>query len=596
MDEKDVEASPQGQQLLYSVDMRDVASALLVPSDILSASLQPLGSTAGFTSPVLQAASAADDMRGGGSDGAAECMTGNSSLNYSRHHSTLKATNLTFSDSRNLAPNTAVIGSVSSRFSAPRSYSSQIAELGSGSSTMPMALNEGLFPTSAVPASRGPNDAQAQCPPVVGGQPFLEIQQRCLAQPSSPHHGITLLGLCSPRVDSDADLADVCAGCTEPLLLPDGTANTSIGVARLGNNRPIKRVHFPENLIKSVCVIETEDQLKLLVHCNRPWYALIVSLVSTLSFVLHWVTIFHVSSSYDIEERFAGTALVSFISSGIALASLLLFLILTWRPGKGELKVLKSLSRARLVLFILITGSVAQLSLFCSFILGGGVLSLTFFFCCPLVLTYLYEAYKGHSVSTLDLMGCLLAAASIVVLAADEEVNEVNYAFAHAGPVVAAVAGGTAASFFLFQLRTTSRYISNLFVMSASLSLTTVCFALLSFLSGAFTPQANRAKDTVLQTVHAQMSKLVLAAAFLSIFHITHRWSSLFFDRLTLSGWFCAGSPAALLTCHFFLFQAMTLACEIFAGVGTCLGSILVLVAGMRFRQNIEMFVELEVE
>lgn len=571
-----VAADDAEQPLFYHVSMRDITDALLVPADTVSAKLQSLAPAPANESAVVSPLT----PRSCGSDGAssvssatiADVSPATCSPRQARQHGTLRTAVASSPEGAYYAEETLVIGSLARRGSLVANEPQLQRE--SSSAALPSADNvSGLLASQSSPGSAVGSSTLSRQPGDVS--------------PSSSLRDITFFVRRASGNERDVDNA---LGDTEALEEPFVTDGVN---ASRRNAKKKKRVHFPENVIKSVSVLQADDQLRLLVRYNRPWYAHFVLLVASIFFVLHWGFIALLTVPSNTGERVAASAIISFVAFGFASVYLLAFLALTWRPGVDELEFLTDFSRNRPVLYVLMAGVVAQLSLVVSFMFSINVVLIISVCCIPLVVTYLYEEYKKHGVSVLDAIGCILVFGSIIVFFLGAK-SEDDALYRRLLSVGVALVGGAAMAFFLFQVRTVSQYVSNFFVMSSTITLTTLVLAAVAYVTDGFSVPITASHKKLTDISSNDFLKILLSALFLFLSWFTYHWSSLFFDRMTLSGSFCLGGPISLLVFYLLSLPAASLPYEIGGGVAVTIGCGLVLFSGFRFRQNIEVQIELE--
>ncbi|ESL10223.1 hypothetical protein TRSC58_02047 [Trypanosoma rangeli SC58] len=575
-------AEPE-QQLFYQLNMKELTNALLVPADMLSSRLQPrtpllaVEGQATQTTPCFRSEEI-DDRSSSGKF--LEVVSASLPSRLSRHRNALRAALLQSPENMYYTEDTLVIGSVGRR--------GGLVERGN-SATKEQQLQGNPTSPERVPASISSISVRSLPVSVVHSPLALSWGQFSEVSSASSLRGASFHVQRPSQIECgvDSSLEDS-VGLEQALLTEDIVAEKkSIGKK--------KRVHFPDNVIKSVSVVQADDQLRLLVEYNRPWYAHLVLVVASAFFVLHWGFIALVTKPSSVSERMDACVLVSFVAFGFASVYLLAFLALTWRPSRDELGFLMDRSRNRSVLYVLLAGVFSQLSLVAAFMLCDNFGSLVCFCCIPLFLTYLYEEYKQHAVSVLDGIGCILAVASIVVFCIGFELNATGLS-ERIISVCIALMGGAAMALFLFQVRTVSRFVSNFFVMSSTVTLATLLLAFVAYITGAFAARIGTSHQTLTQISSADFLNIILSALFLFLSWFTYHWSSLFFDRMTLSGSFSLGGPMSLLVFHLLSLPTAYLQYEIAGGVAMVIGCGLVLYSGYRFRQNVEVRIELERE
>ncbi|RNF27565.1 uncharacterized protein Tco025E_00215 [Trypanosoma conorhini] len=580
-------AGPE-RQLFYHVKMNEITNALLVPAEMLSAKLQPrtsLAAAEGYAASQLGREEEGDhssvSSRSTGNGKLCEAMPASFSARPNRGCNTLKASLLQSPENTYYVEDTLVIGSMGRRGGlVERGNSAANEQQRQGSLTSP----------AREPASSPPIPIKGLPLPVVRSPLSSSWGQGSEVPCGSSLRGVTFHVQRPSRVERGVDNSSGdSVRLEEPLLAEEVSAGKKSTVKK-------KRVHFPDNVIKSVSVVQADDQLRLLVEYNRPWYAHLVLVVASAFFVLHWGFIALVTKPSPPSERMAACAVVSFVAFGFASVYLLAFLALTWRPDRDELEFLIDFSRNRPVIYVLLAGVASQLSLVAAFMFCGSIGSLVCFCCIPLVLTFLYEEYKQHAVSVLDGIGCILVVGSIVVFCVGIELENETEMYERIVPVCIALVGGAAMAFFLFQVRTVSRSVSNLLVMSSTITLATLLLLLVVYVTSAFTARIGASHQTLTQISSADFLNIILGALFLFLSWFTYHWSSLFFDRMTLSGSFSLGGPMSLLVFHLLSLPTASLPYEVAGGVAMVIGCALVLYSGYRFRQNVEVRIELERE
>ncbi|RNF12087.1 hypothetical protein TraAM80_00504 [Trypanosoma rangeli] len=580
-------AEPE-QQLFYHVNMNELTNALLVPAGILSSRLQPRTPLIAMEGQATQATPCLGREENGdhsssnnGSGKFLEAVPATLPPRLSRHRNTLKAALLQSPENTYYVEDTLVIGSVGRRGGlVERSNSATKEQQPQGSPTFP----------ERVPVSTSPISVRSLPVSLVHSPLALPWGQFSDVSGVSSSRGASFHVQRPSQIECGVD-----SSSEDSIWLEQAPLTGDMSAEKKSTVKK-KRVHFPDNVIKSVSVVQADDQLRLLVEYNRPWYAHLVLVVASAFFVLHWGFIALVTKPSPASERMDACVLVSFVAFGFASAYLLAFLALTWRPSSEELGFLMDCSRNRSVLCVLLAGVFSQLSLVAAFMLSGNFGSLVCFCCIPLFLTYLYEEYKQHAVSVLDGIGCFLVVVSIVVFCIGFELKNPAGLYGRIISVCIALMGGAAMALFLFQVRTVSRFVSNFFIMSSTVTLATLLLAFAAYITGAFAAHIGTSHRTLTQISSEDFLNIILSALFLFLSWFTYHWSSLFFDRMTLSGSFSLGGPMSLLVFHLLSLPTVCLPYEIAGGVAMVIGCALVLYSGYRFRQNVEVRIELERE
>ncbi|PBJ80260.1 hypothetical protein BCY84_01519 [Trypanosoma cruzi cruzi] len=577
------------QPLFYQVNMREITNALLVPADMVSAKLRPLTPSTVAEGPTIQVTSGV--LADGGTDYSSNASSNsgrfldvppaNLPVRHGRHHSTVRAAVLPSPENTFYVEDTLVIGSVGRRgglVERGNTFSNECQRQGDATTPARPIASSSLLPVPRPPGFA----ARSSSPPL--SKPFNDALQ------SSSLRSVTFLVQKPTRIERCVDtISEESVGLEQPLIAE------GVNVTKKSASKK-KRVHFPEDVIKSVSVVHADDQLRLLVEYYRPWYAHLVLLVASAFFVFHWGFVVLAMRPSEVSQRFAASVVISFVAFGFASAYLLAFLALTWRPGSEELGFLMDFSRNRPVIYVLLAGVASQLSLVASFMFRCDVGSLVCFCCIPLVVTYLYEEYKKHAVSVLDCIGCILVVGSIVVFYVGAEIDDDSKLYYRVVPVCISVVGGVSMAYFLFQVRTVSRCVSNFFIMSSTTTLVTLLLAFVGYVMDAFASPIGASQKKLTEISSEDFFKIIVSALFLFFAWFTYHWSSLFFDRMTLSGSFSLGGPISLLVFNLLSLPTASLPYEIAGGVAMMIGCALVLFSGFRFRQNVEVRIELERE
>ncbi|ORC87439.1 uncharacterized protein TM35_000222380 [Trypanosoma theileri] len=616
VEEESAQATAMTPPVFFHLNMREITNALLVPSDALSAKLQKQqqqqvqqnnnnnnnsnsnsSSSKPNNSNSNNNAVDVDDVYVGSYGSVVDVGSLSRSQRYHRHHNTLKAAVLQSPDSTYYVEETLLIGSVGSigrRGGLLDTSGYPNSEQRRGLTSIPKTTTS--IPASIpIPTTTAQSINSTDSSPIMRSAPLpvnpsstARTQQGTEFSCTPSLRSVTFLVRKPSKSDPTVDAGSEDDGELERPLMPDNTTNGT-------RKKKKKSVRFPENVIKSVSFVQADDQLHLLVQYNRPWYAHLVLVIASAFFVLHWGFIARVTNYSTFTERIGVSAVISFVAFGFAAAYLLCFLALSWRPDREEREYLFDFSRNRSVIYVITAGVIAQLCLVCAFMFCVNVVGLVCFCCFPLILTYLYEEYKKHSVSVLDAVGCVLVVSSIVVFTVGAEVRG-GGPYTRVLTVVFGMVGGIAMAFFLFQLRTVSRHVSNLFVMSSTITITTLVLAFISYATNGFTIPIGESHRPLTEISSSDFLNIILSALFLFLSWFAYHWSSLFFDRMTLSGSFSLGGPISLLV--FFLLSLPTAALpyEIAGGVAMGIGCALVLYSGYRFRQSVEVRIELEQE
>jgi hypothetical protein len=407
---------------------------------------------------------------------------------------------------------------------------------------------------------------------------------------------LSSLSLPSPRIASQlSPQRSTAAREQAPLLASPSTA------ASTRERRAPKRVHFPENVVKSVCIIPGNDGHTpiLRVKYNRPWYAYVVFLASNVFFVLAWTEIMKAAwpSTWPGESLSSAVSIVAFIAFAFATTFLLFYLLLTWRPLTGELLVLRSRWFMRSFIKTMIYGIFSQTLLTVSCMLHITCVNTISFTTVPLIMTFLYEKVQHRAMTSMDTFGTAAAAIGMIVLCVGEERADVGDRMHRFGAIVASVLGGVCMAPYLSQLRTVSKDVSNAFVITASVLLSTLVAAAVAAAAGGYTAPLGNGDDR--RSVFSDLSRteflrVMLSGAFMFFFWFLHHKVSLYFDQMSIVAGYSLCSPIVLVI---YKIQSLPTMEHMFEGIGgalVTLGCSTVVFSGWYYRTYVAIRIEVE--
>lgn len=365
--------------------------------------------------------------------------------------------------------------------------------------------------------------------------------------------------------------------------------------------RPKKRVHFPDNVVKSVCIIPGIDGHAPVVQVkyNRPWYAYVLFLASNVFFVLAWTEIMKAAwpSTWPDESLESAVSIVTFIAFAFASVFLLFYLLLTWRPLPSEVVALKSKWFLRSFVKTMIYGMFSQVLLTVSCMLHITCVNTISFTTVPLIMTFLYEKVQHHAVTTMDSFGTAAAAIGMIVLCVGEERADVGDRMHRFGAIVASILGGVCMAPYLTQLRSVSKDVSNAFVITCSVLLSTAVAAAVAGMTGGFTAPLGNGDDRT--SVFSDLSRteflrVMLSGAFMFFFWFLHHNVSLYFDKMSIVAGYSLCSPMVLII---YSIQNLPTMDRLFEGLGgalVTLGCSTVVFSGWYYRTNVAVRIEMD--
>lgn len=363
-----------------------------------------------------------------------------------------------------------------------------------------------------------------------------------------------------------------------------------------------KRVHFPDNVVKSVCIVPAVDgsaNHELQVEYNRPWYAYVLFMASNVFFVLAWTEIMKAAwPSTDRNESLpAAVAVVTFISVAFATVFFLAYVLLTWRPVEYELVVIRSKWFLRDCSKLIVCGVLAMMLLMCSCMSHITCVNSIAFTTTPLIVICLHEKLRhSDAVTGMDSCGTMSCVVGLVVLCVGEERAHRGVRLERIGAIVASIAGGVLMAPFLSLLRRAGKDVSNAAIITATLLCASAASAAIAAGVKGFTSPLGNGRSgresTFTDLSNEELLRVMLSGAFMFFFWFLHHTVSLYFDRMSIVAGYTFCTPMVLVIYHL---QGLPTIDRIFEAIGGGLvtfGCSAVVFSGWLYRKNISIPIE----
>lgn len=383
---------------------------------------------------------------------------------------------------------------------------------------------------------------------------------------------------------------------TTSTLSRGGAALDTVSDGGGAKKRQQKRVHFPDNVVKSVCIVPVVDGgHELHVEYRRPPYAFVFFFLSNIGFVAAWSEIMRASwpATSPGESLAASVSVVTFLSLCFSGGFLLLFIGLTWRLTEYERIVIRQRWFLVRLAKLVACGTAAQTLLMLSCMSHVTCVNSISFTTMPLIALYCYERSRHHSfVSGTDSFGTVACAIGLIVLCVGEERADRGSRGARLLAIVASVVGGVLMAPYLSLLRIASKDTSNAALITLSVLCAAFAAAAATAASGGFSASVALGHgDTVDYGISAlgrkETLRVMLSGAFLFTFWFLHHKASLYFDRLTIVGGYSLCAPLVLVAFHIQGLPTMEHLLEVIGGILVTAGCLAVGFSGWLYRKNV---------
>ncbi|KAG5496409.1 hypothetical protein JKF63_02711 [Porcisia hertigi] len=251
-----------------------------------------------------------------------------------------------------------------------------------------------------------------------------------------------------------------------------------------------RRVHFSEDVIESVHVARPENEyMRLVVVYSRPWYAyVLLVLFGVLLGLSHASVMYLEEDQVGLKDRALSVTFVLFLVVGMGAAVLAAHLLLCWRPDSEEEQSFfeDAGQRERLPQLwsfgaLFVSGSVAAI-VFSRFISSTVAGFMAVSLACHLILEHLNRSDSGDTVTHWDALGCVTTSLGVVLMGLGGVLQEM-VVHRHSPSVtllsllgwgLSVVISGVCWTFFVRQLRDMSQRVSQHFLLSTSLVVSTL--------------------------------------------------------------------------------------------------------------------------
>ena len=417
--------------------------------------------------------------------------------------------------------------------------------------------------------------------------------------------------------------------------LSDGD-RTESSLARQARRASRKRVHFPADVIQSITIIQDEailgddgeptspsttNSLRLQVNFNRPLWAYAMLVVSTTALALSWVEIAMAAYPSKLPRQSSAKSATAVCSAvfGFTTIAFLVYLALTWRPGRAERNYITVTGRRNLG-WTVFSGAVASTSLVASYAVHVSCVNFVAFSALPLVASFLSEMWSRKIIAPVDSAGTVLVVAGLVVLVAGEEHADQGKLRARLFAALCAVISAMIQSSFLASCRRTSKDVSITFIATATLAATTAICVVSSLALGGFSAPlgarldhpsllgssaAGGGSSSWFSASPAEIPGNLAHLSYKELIHVGVACGTMFaawffqhlcatyFDRLSLAAGLSLGAPYMIVAYHIAGLPYAVIGFEVAGSLLVFVGTVGVIYAGWKHRAGVEIVIDL---
>ncbi len=442
--------------------------------------------------------------------------------------------------------------------------------------------------------------------------------------PQSPFTRTTVTAEAVP-VGSEWDLPPAAAGGSpaSPPSRRDSTVVFCVGsldgrtessLARQAKRPARKRVHFPDDVIQSFCIIRDgeavagqsrQSSLRMLVSFNRPLLAYWLLLSASLSVSVGWVEVSMSVYPSKLQGQSVAKSAYAVCSAVFAFTSaiFLVYLGLIWRPNETERRFVASADGIRAIGYCVLSGAASGSLLVTSYALHVSCVNFVAFAVVPLLATYLTEMWRKKIIAPVDSAGTLIVIAGLIVLLAGEENAERGKLRLRLGAMLSAVAGACFHRSFAASCRSTCKNVSLTFLFFLALAATTTVSAVVAAALHAFSAplgpsESDGAGGAILpgpltHLSHRELLHVSVACGAMFLGSFFQHLAMPYFDRLSLAAGLSLGAPYTILASHIAGLPYAVVGYEVGGSLLVFLGTGGVIYAGWKHRTGVEIVIDL---